>query len=214
MTMRAYNESYLSNAMSNLGDMFDFAVNHHDMPRENVWKAFANSDIAAEFERGSPKIVAGLSGYELFFRLFNTADAGVPAQDANGLLSKSPEFWCGWFLAYYQWAYNTSFKALQSNLTFEKLLSLYPVYHEIDENKAAKNLHERLTKASPTRLSILRKARELKQAELAALSGVSLRSIQMYEQRNKDINKAQAESLHALAKTLCCSIEDLLENCG
>ena len=44
------------------------------------------------------------------------------------------------------------------------------------------------------------------------MSGVSLRSIQMYEQRNKDINKAQAESLYCLAKALGCTMEDLLED--
>ena len=50
------------------------------------------------------------------------------------------------------------------------------------------------------------------QRELAEMSGVSLRSIQMYEQRNKDINKAQAESLYCLAKALGCTMEDLLED--
>ena len=49
------------------------------------------------------------------------------------------------------------------------------------------------------------------QAELATRSGVSLRSIQMYEQRNKDINKARAESLYRISKVLGCTIEDLLE---
>jgi transcriptional regulator with XRE-family HTH domain len=49
------------------------------------------------------------------------------------------------------------------------------------------------------------------QAALAKLSGVSLRSIQMYEQRNKDINKASAESLYRISKVLGCTIEDLLE---
>ena len=42
-------------------------------------------------------------------------------------------------------------------------------------------------------------------------SGVSLRSIQMYEQRNKDINKASAETLYRLSKVFGCSMEDLLE---
>ena len=49
------------------------------------------------------------------------------------------------------------------------------------------------------------------QAELAENSGVSLRSIQMYEQRNKDINKAGAESLYRISKVLGCTMEDLLE---
>ena len=49
------------------------------------------------------------------------------------------------------------------------------------------------------------------QAELAKRSNVSLRSIQMYEQRNKDINKASAETVLSLAKVLGCTMEDLLE---
>jgi transcriptional regulator with XRE-family HTH domain len=53
--------------------------------------------------------------------------------------------------------------------------------------------------------------REFTQAELARRSGVSLRSIQMYEQRNKDINKAGAEALYRLSKVFGCSMEDLPE---
>lgn len=49
------------------------------------------------------------------------------------------------------------------------------------------------------------------QKELADNSGVSLRSIQMYEQRHKNINKASAETLYRLSKILGCTIEDLME---
>lgn len=41
---------------------------------------------------------------------------------------------------------------------------------------------------------------------------MELRSIQMYEQRRNDINKAQVETLYKLARVLGCNIEDLLEN--
>ena len=51
----------------------------------------------------------------------------------------------------------------------------------------------------------------LTQTELAKRSGVSLRSIQMYEQKNKDINKANVTSLYMLSKALNCNIEDLIE---
>ena len=47
--------------------------------------------------------------------------------------------------------------------------------------------------------------------KLFSVSGVSLRSIQMYEQHNKDINKASAETVLSLAKVLGCTMEDLLE---
>ena len=62
-----------------------------------------------------------------------------------------------------------------------------------------------------TSLKRIRTAYGLTQAELAKRSGVSLRSIQMYEQRNKDINKASVETVYGLARVLGCSVEDLIE---
>ena len=49
------------------------------------------------------------------------------------------------------------------------------------------------------------------QKELANNSGVTLRSIQMYEQGHKNINKASAETLYRLSKILGCTMEDLME---
>ena len=46
----------------------------------------------------------------------------------------------------------------------------------------------------------------------AKLSGVSLRSIQMYEQKVNDIDKAQARTVYKLSRVLGCTVEDLLEN--
>lgn len=69
----------------------------------------------------------------------------------------------------------------------------------------------KLTEFTKTNLKHIRTSKGYSQKQLAELSGVSLRSIQMYEQRNKDINKAQSESLHRLAKALSCTMEELLE---
>ena len=62
-----------------------------------------------------------------------------------------------------------------------------------------------------TNLKRIRTTYGCTQAELAKRSGVSLRSIQMYEQHNKDINKASAETVLSFAKVLGCTMEDLLE---
>ncbi len=127
--------------------------------------------------------------------------------------TKTPEYWAGWILGYYQWAYNASFASIQAKLTFQKLLDLYPALHEADKQKAAEVLHEKIiSKPYTTKLQTYRKNCGLSQSDLSALSGVPLRSIQMYEQRNKDINKAHAETLLALSKTLCRPIEDFFEN--
>ena len=71
---------------------------------------------------------------------------------------------------------------------------------------------EYFSKQEPTNLQRIRKAIGLTQTELANKTGVELRSIQMYEQRKNDINKAQADTLLKLARFLGCNIEDLLEN--
>ena len=62
-----------------------------------------------------------------------------------------------------------------------------------------------------TPLCMRRMAARLSQAQLARESGVPVRSIQQYEQRQKDLNKAAAETVARLARALFCSVEDLLE---
>ena len=51
----------------------------------------------------------------------------------------------------------------------------------------------------------------VKERELSEASGCSLRMIQYYEQKVKDINKAQADTLLCLARVLRCPPEELLE---
>lgn len=49
-------------------------------------------------------------------------------------------------------------------------------------------------------------------SKLANLAETDLSSIQKYEQRRNNINKAQAETLYKIARVLGCNVEDLLEN--
>ena len=62
-----------------------------------------------------------------------------------------------------------------------------------------------------TNLKTRRMAAGLSQSGLAKETGVSVRTIQQYEQRQKDINKASVERLLAFAKRLYCDVEDLME---
>ena len=61
------------------------------------------------------------------------------------------------------------------------------------------------------RLKVLLAMNDMNQKELSEKSGVTLRMIQQYEQKAKDINKATASNLFALAQALGCKAEDLLE---
>ena len=89
---------------------------------------------------------------------------------------------------------------------------MYSVYHEMDVSKFIETMDERCSTELPEcRLKKLRESRGLSQAELAKISGVSLRSIQMYEQRVNDIDKAQAQTIYKLSRVIGCAMEDLLE---
>ena len=93
-----------------------------------------------------------------------------------------------------------------------KLAVLALPLHEAPEAKFVEVLDTRLAAAAlPTRLKRQRELCGVTQEELAEQSGVSLRSIQMYEQRQKNINRASAETVYRLACALHCSMEGLLQ---
>ncbi len=211
----AYSEFYINDAMENLGEMFDYAIVDCGISPEEFFEWFIRSGISECFEKGNPKYVAGMSGVELAMEVaFQTTGARleiVPIQkDFRG-----PEYWAGWIMAYYQWYRGVRFSYMVENgLTISKVMSLY-LLHEADVSKfveMADEILNRERKEKPTNLCKIRKARGLTQQKLSELSGVSLRMVQLYEQRQNDIGKAQARVLMYLVKVLGCEIEDLLED--
>ena len=62
-----------------------------------------------------------------------------------------------------------------------------------------------------SRLHEIRKARGFTQQQLSEASGVTLRMIQLYEQKQNDISKAQVTVVINLAKALGCEVEDLID---
>ena len=89
---------------------------------------------------------------------------------------------------------------------------MYSTLHEADITKFFDIANTYFDNKEISNLKIVRQASVLSQSKLAKLAGVKLRSIQMYEQKRNDINKAQVENLYKLAKVLGCNIEDLLDN--
>ena len=87
---------------------------------------------------------------------------------------------------------------------------MYDKYHEIDISYFTNKLDE-YRKLSPSKLKSIRENRKLSQNDLSLYSMVSLRTIRAYEQKQKDINKAEVMTVLKLAHTLNCSIDDILE---
>ena len=127
-------------------------------------------------------------------------------------LDKSPEYWAGWALAFYQWYTSRSFIELLSAVPFSELIKMYPVYHEMDIEQFIDHMDKLIQNAYPsTRLRAKRINNRMSQSELARDSGVALRQIQLFEQRQRDINNASAITLLKLSRSLHCRMEDLIE---
>lgn len=210
--IRAYNESYLNDAKGTLSQFFDYLINDCEMPADWVSALFVSSGYAEQFERGNPLILAGMSGIELARAVVSESyrEKELPEpRYADGL---SPEYWAGWALAEYQWYSAKRFSDIFRCVKLSQIVAMYSVYHEMDISKFISAMEERCASVVlPSKLKALRENRNLSQSELSAASGVSLRSIQMYEQRINDINKAQAGTVYKLSRAIGCNVEDLLE---
>lgn len=213
--IHAYEETYLNDAMNNLGDMFDYAINDLGYDKETFFYQFLISGVAECFEKGNPKFIAGLSGPELTSEVIFRTENTRPNTEASSEIDKTPEYWMGWILAYYQWFTAYSFSYMQEHgLTITRILSLYPALHEADLSKFSATANSIIQKAKDTGISSLKKIRQAKgitQRELAKQSSVSLRMIQLYEQRRQNIKKAKAQSLVRIAKALGCNVQELFD---
>jgi DNA-binding Xre family transcriptional regulator len=210
--IHAYDSQYLDDAMKCLGEAMDYAVNSCHREMDEFLNLFIGSGYAKQFGAGVAKYVSGMSGTELVMDVLTKSgiemDFGNPQTDYD----YSCAYWCGWILAYYQWYSGRSFKEISKHISMAEIEKLYPALHEASEKKFVDILNRKIRKERPkSRLQALRKLNGYTQRELAQKVGVNLRTLQQYEIRTKDINKAAGMTLLALSKALGCQVEDLLE---
>ena len=213
MTTHAYNELYLDDAMNILGEAVEFAVCDLGFEPDEFFNLFISSGVASNFENGNPKFVAGMSGSELVNAILCSVGKKRTEQKPSASLDKGKEYWSGWILAYYQWQTKRRFRDMVENgLTLSRVMSMY-ILHEADVTKFTEEANSIIShnkENNKTNLYKIRSARDLTQQQLSIASGVSLRMIQLYEQKQNDISKAQAGVVVALAKALGCEAEELI----
>ena len=208
----AYDRIYLDKARNALGRMLDFAVYDLNHTITDFFKLFLTSGIASRFEDGDFTLLVGMSGIELAYEVLEKSGLEVVKKQPQYTANRSEEYWTGWALAYYQWETNLSFSDIVIKVPIIDIQSLYSPYHEMDIRHFCEKMDELFDGAtSESNLKRVRKNAGLSQRELAEISGLPVRTIQQYEQRQKNINKAQTEYLVALSKALYCNIESLLE---
>lgn len=209
---RGYIKEYLKDAMNNLGDAADYAVNYCNISINDFFNFFISSKIAEEFENGNPKFLVGISGKELVFKILEKVGKICESKEKDDDYHLSCQYWCGWIIAYYQWFTGYSFKTIFNFITGEDLEKLYPTLHEAPESKFVEILNKIIKdRRTISNLQYYRKLSKLSQGELSLKSGVKLRTLQEYEICSRNIRKASVQTLLLLSKALNCKITDLLE---
>ena len=210
--MRAYNEIYLRHVQQTFGAMLAIAVEVCELDLTTFYQQFLKSRLSEELSCGQPRAFAGRSGWEA---LAEVMGPGFDLPKELPPMNPGPTYWAGWALAFYQWASARSLQSIQELVPIEQVRSLYTPYHEMDIRQFCDRMDELCNEAQgDSALKKLRMRAGLSQSQLAQLSGVPVRTLQQYEQRQKNINRARLEYAVALANALCCSPVDLMEHCA
>lgn len=208
-----YRNIYLSDYVNLLSNAFDYALTDLKINPDFFEKIFASSRYSYLIEILNPGIVSGTSGVELVLKIIDEKKLDIEIKEKEFRNYRTSAFWVGYALAYYQFYKRKRFKDIFRKMHLKDILNMYNVYHEMDINNFIDDFDKMLNNIElESKLKIIRERYGLSQNDLAKLSNVSLRSIQLYEQKVNDIDKAQANTLYKLATALSCSIEDLLEN--
>ena len=207
--IHAYDRMYLNKAQCSFGAMFDFVVYDLKMNLDVFYKHFLDSDIAFQLARGNCAFLAGKSGIELAMEILSIDSNDIVYRP---VLDRSAEYWTGWALAYFQWSTGLPFKTIDECIPILEIRKMYHPYHEMDISHFVDKMTDKYrNRKKDSNLKIFRIKQGLSQRALAEATGVPLRTIQQYEQRQKNINAAKAETLVNLSRYLFCSVDDLLE---
>ncbi len=236
----AYDEVFLDRSAYTLGRMLDYSFYslHFDVPA--MMDLFIASGTASLFERGDIRITAGMSGIELAYEVLEKSGIAFERTQPRYTKGLSPEYWCGHTLAHIQWKTCLPFDHIMKSFSPAAFISEYGMnrmsfldslpFDISDEGRTdkARSFGSRFSeeaaskftasaaggssteKAKETPLKKMRIKNSLSQSSLAKASGIPLRTIQQYEQRQKDLSKARAEYLLALSRVLNCDPSRLI----
>ena len=128
MMIHAYNEIYLDDAMYTLAEVFSYVPNARRA--DVLLEHFIMSGIAYQFGKGNPRYL-NMPPQALFYEIVGDS---MPLIYPKGY-ERSPEYWCGFVLAYYQWYTGLGFEQIGRWLSPSRIISMYNPLHEASLDK-------------------------------------------------------------------------------
>lgn len=233
------NNFLVNKACISVGKMLDHAVYSLHQNADTFFDLFITSGLAAKIEQTDISIITGISGIELSYEVMNRCGIPFDRVTPRHTTGLSKEFYAAHALAHIQYDTGIPYEELLHLISVSDIIRLYDSYHskavsllpwqmsDTDRAKAIGKIKDsfadELASAfesvgiytfqmkKETHLKEIRLRNGFSQSRLAAASGIPVRTIQQYEQRQKDINKAAAESILKLAAVLNCEPSALLE---
>lgn len=120
-----YIKDYLDEVMKNMGYMYQYLRDVHNINIRESIKMFRKSNIALGIETGNPHYLCGLFGTELAEELLGSYDVVEQSHYPD------IEYWIGWASAYLQWYSNISFDRLYELVPADRFVWIYGPYHEM-----------------------------------------------------------------------------------
>ena len=163
-----YDKNYVERARIVMAHMLDYAVHGLHYELEDFFLRFIVSDICPKFERGQASVIAGRSGTEIVYEVLNMEPEMVETREDYVAVGKSPEYWLGWSLAYYQWHSGLRFFEIVRQIPIQDIREMYWKYHEMDIQHFVERMDRICHQANmETRLKAYRKRIGLSQRDLA-----------------------------------------------
>lgn len=210
--MNSYNTDYLEDAMHCFGEMLEYVVEECRIDADMFFDMFISSGFAKRFENGDFTLFSGMSGSELVQKAAFESGLSLAFPEAiRDYEGYSLKYQSGMLLAYIQWFSGRKFSQILK-IPKEEVDRRAGGFAEMEDAERAAIAAELMPMLEDqTNIQKQRKLCGLSQRELAQRSGVNVRTLQQYEIKTKDINKAAGVTLLSLAKALGCEIEDIIE---
>ena len=161
--LHSYDEIYTAKAQTALAQMLRYAEEDMHIELNEFWDMFLISGVADLFGKGDYRFIVGMSGVEAAWEVVWRLTGEWPQTVPTFCLEKSPTYWTGWILAWYQWYSGQSFRRISEFLTPVQVRDMYSPYHEMDPMRfadAADGIRRRKEMTTRLRMYELRAAAE------------------------------------------------------
>lgn len=139
----AYDKLYVEDAQRALADMLDYAVNTLKYNLKFFYHMFLQSSLSKRFARGDVSVISGKSGVEIAREVIEENTKAACEEGACYTMDRSPEYWTGWALAYYQWYCGNDFDMIEKEICIDDICALYHPFHEMDISQFVDRMNEK-----------------------------------------------------------------------